>query len=309
MRKGTQYGTVTIFTGWKSLGIFLLLFLLAFVSCIKEDSEVCPPLQVNIIVKDKNYFNIRNVPLETRKSEMLPFREYIPTLHYVLRDAETGSVVEEQGLFSVTGSEATYSITFCECLPTGKYVLTVWGGMPDDTSLTDAALTHIIHANGKEGSDVYLTNDTIVYDYQNNHFTVDMERVTGKLLVQVVDLPATSRYMDERIDRIYERVNHLFNYLNPISVAKMATWESAEEIVVSSILAPSTGSAQSVLHLGFYNALTRSVPDFTPKDVNITLKRNELTTLKYAYSEERNDFFIYILMGDTWEMIYDLNIN
>ena len=115
--------------------------------------------------------------------------------------------------------------------------------------------------------------------------------------------------MDERIDRIYERVNHLFNYLNPISVAKMATWESAEEIVVSSILAPSTGSAQSVLHLGFYNALTRSVPDFTPKDVNITLKRNELTTLKYAYSEERNDFFIYILMGDTWEMIYDLNIN
>ena len=309
MRKGAQYGTVTIFTGWKSLGIFLLLFLLAFVSCIKEDSEVCPPLQVNIIVKDKNYFNISNVPLETRKSETLPFREYIPTLHYVLRDAETGSVVEEQGLFRVTGSEATYSITFCEWLPTGKYVLTVWGGMPDDTSLTDAALTHIIHANGKEGSDVYLTNDTIVYDYQNNYFTVDMERVTGKLLVQVVDLPTTSRYMDERIDRIYERVNHLFNYLNPISVAKMATWESAEGIVVSSILAPSTGSAQSVLHLGFYNTLTRSVPDFTPKDVNITLKRNELTTLKYAYSEERNDFFIYILMGDTWEMIYDLNIN
>ena len=96
-----------------------------------------------------------------------------------------------------------------------------------------------------------------------------MERVTGKLLVQVVDLPTTSRYMDERIDRIYERVNHLFNYLNPISVAKMATWESAEGIVVSSILAPSTGSAQSVLHLGFYNTLTRSVPDFTPKDVNI----------------------------------------
>ena len=30
MRKGAQYGTVTIFTGWKSLGIFLLLFLLPF---------------------------------------------------------------------------------------------------------------------------------------------------------------------------------------------------------------------------------------------------------------------------------------
>ena len=62
MRKSSQYGTVTIFTGWKSLGIFLLLFLFAFVSCIKEDSEACPPLQVNIIVKDKNYFNVNNVP-------------------------------------------------------------------------------------------------------------------------------------------------------------------------------------------------------------------------------------------------------
>mgnify|MGYP000640723134 FL=1 len=120
MRKGAQYGTVTIFTGWKSLGIFLLLFLLAFVSCIKEDSEVCPPLQVNIIVKDKNYFNISNVPLETRKSETLPFREYIPTLHYVLRDAETGSVVEEQGLFSVTGSEATYSICLLYTSPSPR---------------------------------------------------------------------------------------------------------------------------------------------------------------------------------------------
>lgn len=309
MKKSIQYVVTFISVRWKVLGKYLFFSLLFFVSCIKEDSEACPPLQVNIIVKDKNYFNVNNVPLEIRKSEMLPFREYIPTLRYALRDVETGSVVEEQGVFSVTGSEATYSITFCECLPTGKYVLTVWGGMPDDTSLTDAALTHIIHANGKEGSDVYLTHDTIVYDYQNNHFTVDMERVTGKLLVQVVDLPTTGRYMDERIDRIYGRVNHLFNYLNPISVAKMATWESAEGIVVSSILAPSTGSAQSVLHLDFYNTLTRSVPDFTPKDVNITLKRNELTALKYAYSEERNDFFIYILMGDTWEMIYDLNIN
>lgn len=309
MKKSIQYVVTFISVRWKVLGKYLFFSLLFFVSCIKEDSEACPPLQVNIIVKDKNYFNVNNVPLEIRKSEMLPFREYIPTLRYALRDVETGSVVEEQGVFSVTGSEATYSITFCECLPIGKYVLTVWGGMPDDTSLTDAALTHIIHANGKEGSDVYLTHDTIVYDYQNNHFTVDMERVTGKLLVQVVDLPTTGRYMDERIDRIYGRVNHLFNYLNPISVAKMATWESAEGIVVSSILAPSTGSAQSVLHLDFYNTLTRSVPDFTPKDVNITLKRNELTALKYAYSEERNDFFIYILMGDTWEMIYDLNIN
>ena len=181
--------------------------------------------------------------------------------------------------------------------------------MPDNTSLTDASLTHIIHPNGKEGSDVFLTTDTLVYDYQNSHYTVDMERVTGKLLIEITDLPANSWYMDERIDKIYERINHLFSYLGPISVVKTATWKSTSQIVISTILAPSTESAKSVLHLDFYNPLMLSVPLLTPKDVNITLKRNELTTLKYAYSEERKDFFIYMLMGDTWEKIYDLNIN
>lgn len=309
MKKRIQYGAASISAGWKSLGKYLLFSLLAFTSCIKEDSEACPPLQVEITVKDKNYFNVDNVPMEIRKNETLSFREYIPTLHYVLRDAETGSIVEEQGPFSPTGSEKTCTITFCECLPTGKYILTVWGGIPDNTSLTDRSLTHIIHTNGKEGSDVYLTSDTLVYDYQNNHYTIDMERVTGKLLIEITDLPATSRYMNERIDRVYERVNHLFSYLNPISVVKTATWEPTVEVVISTILAPSAGSTESLLHLDFYNTSTRSIPSLTPKDVSITLKRNELTTLKYAYSEERKDFFIYMLMGDTWEMIYDLNIN
>ncbi len=309
MKKSIQYGATFISVRWKVLGKYLLFSLLVFTSCIKEDPEACPPLQVNITVKDKNYFNVDNLPIQVRRSETLPFREYIPTLHYILRDAETGSVVEEQGLFSVTDSETTHTITFCECLPTGKYVLTIWGGMPDNTSLTDASLTHIIHSNGKEGSDVFLTTDTLVYDYQNSHYTVDMERVTGKLLIEITDLPANSWYMDERIDKIYERINHLFSYLGPISVVKTATWKSTSQIVISTILAPSTESAKSVLHLDFYNPLMLSVPLLTPKDVNITLKRNELTTLKYAYSEERKDFFIYMLMGDTWEKIYDLNIN
>lgn len=309
MKKSVKNVLLSYFTGWKSKGILPFSSLLILASCIYEDLEPCPPLQVDIIVKDKNYFNIDDVPLEVRKSESLAFREYIPTLHYTLRDAETGNIAEQKGLFEVTGNETAYSITFCECVLPGKYVLTVWGGQPDDTSLTDNALTHIIHANGKEGSDVYLTSDTIVYDLQNTHYTVDMERVTGKLLIQVIDLPTTSRYMDERMNQIYERVNHQFNYRNSVSVEKLTTWEPSSEIVTATILAPSVEGIQPLFHLDFYNNLTRNVPVLTPKDVNITLKRNELTTLKYAYSEEQNDFFIYILMGDTWEIIYDLDIN
>lgn len=156
-------------------------------SCIRDDVEPCPPLQVEISVKDKNYFNVDNVPLEARKSESLAFREYVPTLYYALRDASTGEIVEEQGVFSITGSEPTQSVTFCECLPFGKYVLTVWGGLADNTPLTDQSLTSILHANRTEANDIYLTHDTLVYDLQHTNYSAALQRVTGKLVIQITN--------------------------------------------------------------------------------------------------------------------------
>lgn len=278
-------------------------------SCIRDDVEPCPPLQVEISVKDKNYFNIDNVPLEARKSESLAFREYIPTLYYTLRDASTGEIVEEQGVFSVTGNEPTQSVTFCECLPFGKYVLTVWGGLADNTPLTDQSLTSILHANRTEASDIYLAHDTLVYDLQHTNYSAALQRVTGKLVIQITNLPATILYEANSIGQIYERVNHKFEYMNPVSIRKQNAWSPASEVVLSAILAPSTGEYQSLLHLDLYDKADRQVPTLNPKDVKITLKRNELTTLKYVYDDEQRDFNIYLLLGDTWETIYNLDIN
>lgn len=278
-------------------------------SCIREGAESCPPLQVEISVKDKNYFNVDNVPLETRKSESLAFREYVPTLYYTLRDAATGEIIEEQGVFSVTGSEPTQSITFCECLPFGKYILTVWGGLADNTPLTDRSLTDILHVNQAEGKDIYLVHDTLVYDLEHTHYPAALQRTTGKLLIQIINLPATVRYADNSVSRIYERVNQELKYTRPVTVHKQDAWDAASEIVLHTILAPSTGDFQSTVHLNLYDKEDRTNPTLTPKDVNITLKRNELTTLKYVYDDERRDFNIYLLNNDTWEMIYNLDIN
>lgn len=278
-------------------------------SCIRDDVEPCPPLQVEISVKDKNYFNVDNVPLETRKSESLAFREYVPTLYYTLRDAATGEIIEEQGVFSVTGSEPTQSVTFCECLSFGKYVLTVWGGLAGNTQLTDKSLTSILHANQMEANDVYLAHDTLVYDLQHTNYSVALQRVTGKLVIQITNLPATILYETNSIGQIYERVNHKFEYMNPVSIRKQNAWNPVSEVVLSAILAPSTGEYQSLLHLDLYDKADRLNPTITPKDVKITLKRNELTTLKYVYDDEQRDFNIYLLLGDTWETIYNLDIN
>lgn len=283
--------------------------LLSLSSCIKEDSQACPPLQVEISVKDKNYFNVDLVSQEARKSESLAFGEYVPTLFYTLRNSETGEIVEQQGIFNVTGDESSYSITFSQALPLGKYALTVWGGLADNASLTDASLTNILHANGNEAHDIYLTHDELVYDIRHTQHSVDMERVTGKLLIEVDNLPISVRYADPSISQVYERVTHLFNYQNPLTVSKSATWKPAMSIVTDVILAPSTGELNSLLHLDFYETMPPATPDLTPKDIYITLKRNELTAVKYVYDDEREDFFIYLLQNDKWELIHNLDID
>lgn len=278
-------------------------------SCIRDDLKPCPPLQVELSVKDKNYFNINNVPLETRKSESLAFRAYVPTLYYMLRDAATGDIVEEQGVFNVTDNAPTHSVTFCECLPFGKYVLTVWGGLTDNSQLTDNSLASILHASQVEAKDIYLTHDTLVYDDQHVHYSFDLQRTTGKLLVQIIDLPATVLYEDNSIGQIYERVNHKFEYSNPITVRKQDAWNTAPDVVLYTILAPSIGELQSPVHINLYDKAERTAPILTPKDVNVTLKRNELTTLKYVYDDEKRDFNIFLLIDDAWEIIYNLDID
>lgn len=294
----------------KAIQCLLVLSSLPFISsCLRDDLQSCPPLQVDISIKDKNYFNVDNMSLESPKSNSLVFREYVPTLYYSLRNATTGETIEEQGVSNVTGNNPTHSITFCECLPFGKYVLTVWGGLTDNTSLTDQSLTNILHVNQAEGHDVYLAHDTLVYNMQNAYYNVALERTTGKLLMQIINLPPTVRYANHSVNQIYERVNHQFKYINPITVRKQDIWNPAPNIILSTILAPSTGEHQSNVHLDLYNETDQTIPAFTPKDVKITMKRNELTNLRYVYDEEKEDFNIYILNNDTWELIYNLDID
>lgn len=293
----------------KQIGYYLLLAPLLLSSCIHDDLDSCPILQVQLTVTDKNYSNVNSVLQETPKSETLAFNEYIPTLYYALRNAATGNIVEEKGVFAVTGSEQTLPLNFGSSLPFGKYVLTVWGGLPDNTVLTDKSMTSIIHKGTQEGSDIYLVHDTLTYDLNNYNYTLGMKRVTGKLILEVTNLPATVRYANKSIGNIYQQVNYQFAYTNPITVSKSDTWASAEEVVLRTKLAPSTGSLKSALHIDFYDNPSLTTPTLTPKDVNVTMKRNELTALKYVYSEVAKDFQIYIWMNDDWEIINDLDIN
>lgn len=288
--------------------ILLLTISFSLGSCIRDKVEPCLPLQVNITVKDKNYFNVDKVQQEERKNENLAFKEYVPTLYYILRDAATGKVVEEQGVFDVAGSGTTFPVTFCDCIPHGKYVLTVWGGLKDNPSSSDP-LTAVLHAENKEGTDIYMTNDTLVYDAWNYNYTVDMERVKGKLIIEVEDLPDDVNYSDKTVGGLYKNMNFEFKYSEGTFVYSQNEWQPSSDIVTKTLLAPSQAEKGSAVHVNFYDRADRVTPTLTPGDVNVTMKRNELTVLKYVYVGGKKDFLIYILVNDEWEMLHNMDID
>ena len=286
----------------------MLLTTAALSSCVRDEIEPCPPLQVNITVKDKNYFNVDKVELEERLPENLAFREYIPTLHYTLRDAATGEVVEEQGVFTVEGDGKTFPITFCDCIPHGKYILTVWGGLDDINPLADDRTSVAFHPESMEENDIYLTNDTLVYDAWNYDYTVDMERTKGKLVIQAANLPASIDRTDKSVNGLYGKVGSDFKYSDETRVYTETRWNAPVEIVTKTVLAPSVQKDGSVLDVNFYTAAGNDIPVFMPKKLNITMKRNELTVLRYVYDEGKGDFTIYILVNAAWQQVVDLDI-
>lgn len=292
-----------------SLKSILLILLLApaLTSCIRDEIEDCPPLQVNIAVKDRNYFNVDKATPEECRSEDLAFREYVPTLFYMLRDAKTGEVMEEQGVFSVEGDGKTVPVEFCPCLPHGTYVLTVWGGMKDMTSLSEDRTALALHPDNVGGDDIYLVNDTLVYDAYRYDYTVEMERTKGKLIVEAEGLPQGICQMTTDVDRLFGKVNSDFVYSGETHVSSTSAVTADQKVRMSSIMAPSVGSGVSLVNVSFTkndSASDMLLPK--PADVNINMERNRITMLKYVFNPDADKFTIYIKVNDNWEEIHGM---
>lgn len=285
----------------------LTLFFLT--SCVRENATPCPPLQVNISVKDKNYFNTNDLDPAEYRNEGLAFREYVPTLFYILRDAVTGKVMEEQGVFSIEDDAQTISITFCDCLPFGKYILTVWGGLNDNSTLDRESLTIELHSVNQEGTDSYLTNDTLVYNEDNYTYAVDLERTKGKLIIQTENLPAEFNFSEKNIEGLFHYIDPGFNYSGTTTVLTQTSLGRSSIVETKTMLAPSPKENAVKIGIDLYNRSDLTTPVLTSATVNTTIKRNELTLLKYVFNKDTQDFTIYIYLNDSWNIIYDMDIN
>lgn len=292
--------------GW----LLLLLSAPLLVSCIRDQLDDCPPLRVEIGVKDKNYFNVDKVDMEEQLSDSLAFRQYVPTLFYMLRDAATGDVVEEQGVFPVEGDGKTVPVDFCPCLPHGRYILTVWGGLDDLSQLSPDHLSLELHRDRQQGGDVYLVSDTLLYDAYNYDYRVELERTKGKLIVQAENMPGSYNLVDIDVSGIYGKVNSNFKYSGETDVYDKVSIPLKPKVSTSTLLAPSVKENGSVLHVDFTHSNPSSNDmQLSPDDVRITMRRNMITVLRYVWDEQKKHFVVYMLVDDNWEQVHGMEID
>ena len=290
--------------------LLLLLSVPLLASCIRDQLDDCPPLRVEIGVKDKNYFNVDKVDMEEQRSDSLAFRQYVPTLFYMLRDAATGEVVEEQGVFPVEGDGKTVPVDFCPCLPHGRYILTVWGGLDDLSQLSPDHLSLELHRDRQQGGDVYLVSDTLLYDAYNYDYRVELERTKGKLIVQAEDMPGSYNLVYIDVDGLDGKVNSNFKYSGETDVYDKVSIPLKPKVSTSTLLAPSVKENGSVLDVDF----THSTPSsndmqLSPDDVRITMRRNMITVLRYVWDADKNGFTVYMLVNDNWEQVHGMEID
>ena len=277
-------------------------------SCIRDSIPDCPPLRVNIVVKDKNYFNVDKVELEERRAENLPFREYVPTLYWVLRDANSGKVVAESPLHEVEGDTQELPVEIGSPVVHGRYVLTVWGGLRSMDALGDDPTTFKMHRDNTELNDIYLTNDTLLFDYWHNDHTVELERTKGKLIIEKLNLPADVKRSEKKVTGLYSVVDNRFKYTGEVHVGKSSKIETPERVVNKTFLSPSLKIEGSLVSMDFIRQTEGGEVKISPNAVDITMDRNRLTVIRYVWDPDREEFWIYVLVNDNWELVKQMEV-
>lgn len=288
--------------------------------CIRESLPACPPLVVELTVKDKNYFNIDDavkLGLMERRAEDMPFRVYVHSLYYVVYD-EQGRMVTEQHNQAVENDDMTQKIVLPASLPYGRYSVTVWGNMKSEEPLGEDATQAEMEAVGTATNDIYLASDEFDYRYGNEKFSLGLERTKGNLLIQAVGIPDNIDFSTKNIEDVFGFVNNRFAYSSLTNVHTELDWEVRNEIQTQTLMCPSPSYEGSTLSVVFIDKSATEggerasfYPRLEPQDVHITMGRNEITILKYLYEEDGGDegtFKIYVRVNGNWELLHQMEI-
>lgn len=297
------------------LKILALSLVVVFSSCINDSITDCPPLKIKVVVKDKNYFNIDFIDLISPKDEDLPFGQYIPTLSYALIDRVSGKVVDSATIKTTNLVDNHFDLQFGSRIGYGSYRLSVWGGHEDDSRLSKGFKDMALHTVIGSGSDIYLSTKEIDYTPATDQHQMEMQRIKGKLLVYVENLPSKYKYIRSKISGVYGKVTTLLEYSEEANVEAIHPINPEFSCLAKVHVAPSLKIDQSKLSLDLLednsvlrneNPLSENILDGLP----LAIKRNEITAIKIVYKGEPDgNHRLLALIDNSWEQIHNSEID
>lgn len=292
----------------------LLLSVVVLSSCIRDDIQPCPPLQVMIDIEDKNYSNIdfveQQTGLEHRLDETMSFRSYIQKLFYALYNLDTGEIVMVRHLHDVTGDAPMATAYLPEDLPFGRYGLMVWGNINSEEGISadERFGTYDLHMGHVEGYDVYMTADELLYDEYHYNYVVKLKRLKGKLIIQAEGFPDEIGWSQKVVSNVMGNVDYELHYSESEDVVTERAWGKTSSYVSYTNIAPSASDNGSKITAHLYDSPDMEEAVIDLKTVTATFKRNEITVLRYVYNQDTGGVSIYILMDEGWDAVHNLEI-
>ena len=293
----------------------LLLLALLTASCIRDDLEPCPPLSIMLSIEDKNYGNVAQVEEATGLSLALPedqpFRYYIQRLYYTLYNRDTQELITTRRLHDVQGDAAMATVYDIPAdLPYGNYALVVWGNIDSDQGIMGNGGSYDLHQDQVEGYDVYHGLLTFTYDEYNAEFVCPLQRVKGDLLILAENLPADVNWSRKAVTGVSGHVSYGLAYTegDAETVVTERSWEAGLTATHSETDLAPTVSTASTVYVRFFDDAAMQTPAAEPQPVDVTMRRNEITALRYVYDQEKDQFTIYILVDDSWRVVHAMGI-
>lgn len=291
-----------------------LMWLGLTTSCIRDELAPCPPLQISLEVTDKNYRNIRGASrlgLEEMRSETLPFKAYVHNLSYRLTSIDSGEEVLVRTLSPVEGEAGQIQLTLPDDLPYGRYLFSAWGNVTEQNKPAEEEMATELHPGGEAGADLYYTVDTLTYALGSEQYTCGMKRLKGKLIVEVKNLPDSYRYAYNSVSDIQTHWSWSEGYSHPEEMCFREAWTQPGDQIYKRLMAPSEAEAASVVKVHFTEQPESADSGnwLAPEPVSVTLRRNELTVLRYDYDRCCCCFKVYILVNDNWETLHSMEID